>query len=579
MSGENRIGIDFVAGGQQQVIAAAQQTSAAINQANQSTAVAAKASGDTQIQTNSYVENSFRQLASAAIGYLGVMQLSREAYKDFQMVAERDTAINRVTVTMSQLGLSTGGVKQAMMALEDEFIRWGQTGDAAYGTFQNLVQATGNVQRATELETEALKFAVRWHENVESVVTAVTKAYEGQPMLLNRLLESHGLAAKGAKDFYESEALLKKGGEGANQVLSDQQKLLFAGKAQWHEFSEAVGAAYFWYVKMVEKVNWLGHLLWDKHDMKGTTGGAVFVAAPEAGKLDVTNVNPPSPYGTGGAAGAVADTGASFDLKEYAAMVKAQEDFAQVAAGNEIEIAAHKRERMVQITGSEVSMQTAIYQRGFLAYKAMTDDALNHHKAFQAAVGNFTANSIDGMVNLWGGYFKAIATGEQVKTNMFAASGELMLAMLLDQVRQALQAEAVKHATLGAAYLAGAIFNPLLLLPALGEFAVAGALGIGAVAAGAGASALTPAGAQVAVPVTVTNPGGGSGGGGNYGGYGSAPQGGQTISNSNVTIYYNPTMVVSGNVYGMDDFRKLVMGFFQQYAYIRGMDLNGATGG
>jgi len=264
---------------------------------------------------------------------------------------------------------------------------------------------------------------------------------------------------------------------------------------------------------------------------------------------------------TGGAAARVATAG--FDKDAYDKWTQEQLAYAQNREVRETAIAERGNAARIEMREAAAAREMSIM-----------DKLLAKHQQFADAAGQMMGNSINGMTNLWGDYFEKIAAGEQVKINMFAASGKLLLAMLLDQVRQYLQTEAVRHATLAGALWAGSIFNPLLIPAALGETAVAAALGVGAVAAGVGSSALTPKGAETVMPVEVTNPSGGGGYGGGYGGgSGSGARGGETISNSNVTIYYNPTMVVNGNVYGMDDFRELVMQFFRDYAYIRGTDL------
>jgi hypothetical protein len=605
MAGENRIGIEFAQTGAKDVVTAAQQTSAAVKQANDTAATTAKASGEAQTKASDSIMRGFTQIGTAVMGYLGVMKLAQEAWSAFLEVAKQDTAINRVVVSMQRMGIATQGVREEMDALGTTFIQAGQREEAAWTGYQRLVQATGDAAKAQSLLRDALRFATRQGEDAGAVADALSRAYSGQQRQLIQLLTAHGSAGKEAKNFAEALDQVRKLGEGANSVISTQEQAVNNLAAAWDSAKDSLGK----YLKgpLTDLLTMLAtfaqgaasapedfkrFLYWltggQERDIAfqnaaGTFGSKSGYSGTEWDKIVAELARPspkkePRPFGGDAGGGAAGDTGAKFDRSAYADMVNQETAFAQLAADNQIEIARYKRERLVEITGGEVSMQTAIYQRGFLAYKAMIDDALKKYAAWGIAAGNIAGGTINGMTNLWSDYFANLGNKEIVQRNMWAESGKLFLAMVLNEVKQVLQTKAVEHATYAGALWAGAIFNPLLIPAALGETAVAAALGLGAIGAGVGSSLLTPKGAQTVIPVEEQNPLPGGGGGGSYGGYGSAPQGGQTISNSNVTIYYNPTMVVSGNVYGMDDFRKLVMGFFQQYAYVRGMDL-GTVGG
>ena len=173
-----------------------------------------------------FLSGQFSQLAVMAGSYLGAQVLVNAAMSAFVERAAEVTAIDRDIVTMEKLGISTYGARKELEATGLEFVRVGQREGAAYTSYQDLLQATGNVDRATQLLNESLRFSVMWNEDVETVAKAVAKAYEHQPMLLSRLLAGHGLLSAKVKDFALQEDALVKGGEGANRVISAQAQYL-----------------------------------------------------------------------------------------------------------------------------------------------------------------------------------------------------------------------------------------------------------------------------------------------------------------------------------------------------------------
>ena len=207
---------------------------------------------DVQVQGQAQAQKGLQDLnktAKETQGGLGdlaktVLQLAasyltvQTAVRAFNDLAQDTTSINRVVVAMTNLHLSTAGVRESMEKASFEFMRWGQTRDAAFRGYQQLVQATGNATRAQDLLTTSLRFATVQGEDVQTVVNSLTKAYEGQPMLLNRMLELHGYNAKAAKDFAESLELVKAGGEHAEQALSDEAKAIYGMKTALHELTE-----------------------------------------------------------------------------------------------------------------------------------------------------------------------------------------------------------------------------------------------------------------------------------------------------------------------------------------------------
>ena len=186
-----------------------------------------------QAEAGTFADTLVSRLAAVAAGYLSVKMIGRTVIQGFQELAAQDTAINRISVAMEGAGISTDGLRGRVIALGNEFISFGMKREEAYAGYQRLIQATGNTKEAENLLSEALRFAVVQGEDVGTVVNAPTKAYEGQPMLLNRLLEMHGFAAKSAKTFAESLDLIRKGGNGANDVLSIQTRTVNDVKLSW----------------------------------------------------------------------------------------------------------------------------------------------------------------------------------------------------------------------------------------------------------------------------------------------------------------------------------------------------------
>ena len=66
MAGENRIGIEFGQTGAEGVVAATQQTGAAVRKANEDAAKAVKASGDDQVRTHTAVGQANKTAATTA---------------------------------------------------------------------------------------------------------------------------------------------------------------------------------------------------------------------------------------------------------------------------------------------------------------------------------------------------------------------------------------------------------------------------------------------------------------------------------------------------------------------------------
>ena len=184
----------------------------------------------------SFLSGQFNQLAVMAMSYFGAQMLVNTAIRGFMDRAGDVTAINRDIVTMERLGISTAGAREEMEKTGSEFIRMGQRENAAYSSYQAMLQATGDVNKATKLLNESLAFAVMWDEDVQTVSAAVAKAYQHQYRQLDMLLKAHGFAAQNAATFAEKEALLKTAGEGANSVISDQQQAVFALRAEWKRF-------------------------------------------------------------------------------------------------------------------------------------------------------------------------------------------------------------------------------------------------------------------------------------------------------------------------------------------------------
>ena len=199
------------------------------------------------------------------------------------------------------------------------------------------------------------------------------------------------------------------------------------------------------------------------------------------------------------------------------------------------------------------------------------------HAATASFIQSTMTGSINTLTSVWAQHFENQAKGVEETESVWAQSGKAILAMVLQEVEARLAAKATEFAILAAAYAVA------LDWPHAAGYA-AGALLLGglAVGAGLGAAALTrePATATPAIPET--GGGGGGGGGGGSGGssryVGSEPRGGNTITNSTVNLYYNPSITVAGNVYGIDDFQRLMGDFLREYAYIRGVDLKGGGG-
>jgi len=183
----------------------------------------------------------FRQVA----GYAGIaataLKVLQETWQMFLEVGREETALNRVDAALVRMGISTYGVRQELLQLGNEFIRFGQQEMTAYTGFQQLAQATNDAARAQELLRLALRFSVATGQDVSAVAGALARAYGGQEMQLKRLLIAQGLATTELDNWRDAMVIMTGVAESANDILSQQEMAVNDLKAAWDNFGTAVG--------------------------------------------------------------------------------------------------------------------------------------------------------------------------------------------------------------------------------------------------------------------------------------------------------------------------------------------------
>lgn len=197
-------------------------------------------------------------LVAAYISVTGVIRLAHEAWADLSLFIQSDVAINRVLASMDALGIAADGMRARLEASGWAFMRVGQRQEAAFDGYRRLIQATGDTEEAQGLLNDALAFAVRQGVDVESVVSAINKAYGNQGMLLKRLLLDYMGTGKEVKNFAEAMELLRKGGEKSEKALGDNALMLYRIQTNAREAKEEVGAAVaHWIRKFDELQAWI----------------------------------------------------------------------------------------------------------------------------------------------------------------------------------------------------------------------------------------------------------------------------------------------------------------------------------
>lgn len=185
----------------------------------------------TEIKTDTKTSSeSFSGFAVSVVSSLLTIQtaikITRTIWEEFKNDAAEQTSINRVLVSMHNIGISTTGVRDSLISLGYQFKKFGIDEREAYEGYQKLIQATKDTQQTQRFLQIALDFSIVQGESLSSVIEAVTMAHSGQIKTLDTLLIKHGYAAKGVKNFTEALELLKKGGKGASDVLSEQSKVI-----------------------------------------------------------------------------------------------------------------------------------------------------------------------------------------------------------------------------------------------------------------------------------------------------------------------------------------------------------------
>jgi hypothetical protein len=166
----------------------------------------------------------------------------RQAWTIFYDAVKEQTEMNRVVVAAENMGVAVDGLRGKLDELGAEFMRNGQKEEAAFRGYRQLLQATHNRTEAERLLGIALRFSVQQGEEVGTVVNALTKGYEGQGTLLQRLLQLYGGGSKKEiKDFGAALASMTELGNGANRVMSQGESAVHNLETAWHRFTEQFG--------------------------------------------------------------------------------------------------------------------------------------------------------------------------------------------------------------------------------------------------------------------------------------------------------------------------------------------------
>ena len=178
--------------------------------------------------------------AAAALGALaaGAFDAAKGAMED---AAAQDLLANNLR--------KTTGATDAQIAANEEWISTqgrllGVADDKLRPVLSKLSKATGSVTKAQELATQAMDIAAATGKPLETVTTALEKAYGGNLTALTKLAPEYRDLVKDGADFEEvMDKLAKTTGGAATEAANTAQGKFGRLKVSMDETKESIGAA------------------------------------------------------------------------------------------------------------------------------------------------------------------------------------------------------------------------------------------------------------------------------------------------------------------------------------------------
>jgi hypothetical protein len=171
-------------------------------------------------KATSHLDKNFKNLRRSAVkAFVAVAGISalKRSVKAF---AEEDAAVQKLAKSLDNLGLrfESGGVDEYLENLEKATA---VTKDQLYPAFQQLANTTLSVAKSQALLNSALDIAAGTGKDLSTVVTSLSRAYNGNYTSLGKLQTSYTTAQLQAMGFERSVATLSEQFSGAAATSAD----------------------------------------------------------------------------------------------------------------------------------------------------------------------------------------------------------------------------------------------------------------------------------------------------------------------------------------------------------------------
>lgn len=579
------------------------ESEGAVTQANQRAASSAKASGQAQVTAANGAKTAFAGLIATMGAMVSAGIVLQQLWKGIQGAMGDESDIVTATIALENAGIATAATTKRMEQLQMKMeLLTGYGSDKFVPVFQKMINVFGDMEKAEYATQLAFQLSVAQRRPLEKITKKLTSAFSGNTEALVSLAEGIGIADASALTFNETLDALEVKAGGATEALKTHEAQMRRVATQWDAIRKMLGkqllpalagitaafvnfgnavvlsveanvSAFKDYVAVIREVAQFMMGVWKDpaNAWKRFTEDLVDQALYSMDKLDTMMddyfdkreallgmlefpdlVRPddltPGP-GTG-ADGAAATPPGFLSMPDFERFSNTR--LAQVAdlLSLEHELAVDAQGLLIALESDSAKAKSAIKEQQLAADLVVQE-------LHTARLESMSLDLIRNMEASWNLFEQNKSAFQEAGMSRMEVIGRGALAFILDIMKQELQAQAAKHLAYGLALSVGAIFNPLLWPAAVGELAVAAALGVGGALAGAAAGAVRPtvpelpdSGEAGGAPGFVPR---GRAGARSTGSAGSSSPGGNVISGSTVTINYNPVMVVNGNIIGLDE--------------------------
>jgi hypothetical protein len=184
--------------------------------------------------------DAWKETAKVLSTVLAAVYGLHQAWRQFNEYAREQTAINRAVLALRQAGIASADFRDRLIEVGHEFIRFGQREQSAYDGFTRFVRATGSSAESWKLLDLAMRFAAATGEDAQTIIQAMTSAYQGQEMGLRRLLFRYGAGTDEIASWSEAMEAMTVVADTATEVLSSQETAINSLRAAWDEFADVL---------------------------------------------------------------------------------------------------------------------------------------------------------------------------------------------------------------------------------------------------------------------------------------------------------------------------------------------------